>query len=811
MITGGRSLISSQPAFSNDAKKLLVCTGNTVSIFSTSTGLQIAELEGHRGLVTSVVVVPSTTPAGKLLCYCWTSSEDGTIKYWDFSVPELMRSIDVKLPIHSMVIPGLSSQPRESSEKPSDLFAYVSVIVLKEQLGGSCALRWQIRKCNLTKSTLVGGVTLAESKNTLSITLSCSGRYMGVCDKRKLRIWEIPTKDSDHSVLQNIRLHHTKTLSTLAFHPTDRIVSAGDVTGRILIWRGVGEHNFSSGNKQRSGGLMKDMEENPGVRDKDEADICTTRHWHSAEVKVLFFSSDGAYLYSGGKEGVLVVWQLDTGKQKFLPRIGSPLLYFTISSDPSLPSISCADNRIHLLKMPSMEVLRSIQGIKLRSIVLDISDGSSEGIVFDSATGVVAICSENYCIQFYSLFDDREVSEVQVCERSHQPADEVTVVVDLVALSPEGSIMITVETRFAEEGIGGLVSLKFWSCSSSNKDFSLSTVVYEPHRDSGISSIAFHPLRHMAVTTSRGADFKVWISSQEMQQKDQMQNAGWTCHSVGSYKRKPMTAAAFSGDGSILAVAAERVITLWDPERNILVATVGESLEPISSLAFIGKSEYVVTTSQGSKAQVSVWSMSKLSESWSYKLKIEAVTCAMDDSLFAILALLPKPVGPLMSNEAPTLDGDGVILLFRAADHVPIGIWFVRKAKGASLAFIRGSPKSEDGVTDGRSVQLLLAYLSVDHEYMLFDPLNSHTHIHKISRGNLADLEETGKFGYASLYGDLPDFNLERKQAPSITSVPSERYWETLFSGPSHNLPPLAKLCSTFLESLLQKRSSAVE
>lgn len=56
------------------------------------------------------------------------------------------------------------------------------------------------------------------------------------------------------------------------------------------------------------------------------------------------------------------------------------------------------------------------------------------------------------------------------------------VVVDLVALSPEGSIMITVETRFAEEGIGGLVSLKFWSCSSSNKDFSLSTVVYEPHR-----------------------------------------------------------------------------------------------------------------------------------------------------------------------------------------------------------------------------------------------------------------------------------------------------------------------------------------
>lgn len=82
--------------------------------------------------------------------------------------------------------------------------------------------------------------------------------------------------------------------------------------------------------------------------------------------------------------------------------------------------------------------------------------------------------------------------------------------------------------------------------------------------------------------------------------------------------------------------------------------------------------------------------------------------------------------------------GTGHLYLFFASHP------FSLQAKGASLAFIRGSPKSEDDVTDGRSVQLLLAYLSVDHEYMLFDPLDGHTHIHKISRGNLADLEETG-------------------------------------------------------------------
>ena len=40
-----------------------------------------------------------------------------------------------------------------------------------------------------------------------------------------------------------------------------------------------------------------------------------------------------------------------------------------------------------------------------------------------------------------------------------------------------------------------------------------------------------------------------------------------------------MTAATFSMDGSVLAVAAENVITLWDPDRNFLVAVIGESIE----------------------------------------------------------------------------------------------------------------------------------------------------------------------------------------------------------------------------------------
>ncbi|XP_031265869.1 WD repeat-containing protein 75 isoform X1 [Pistacia vera] len=721
-----------------------------------------------------------------------------------------------------MVIPSLLGQPTERNEKQHNIFAYVSVEDTRETTNPRKKkqpkpkpkpLHGRICKCNLTESRLAGGVTLAEMKVPQVITISPSGKYFGIRKHHKLLIWKVPDVESERMVMRKITMHHTKKMTVLAFHPTQRIVAAGDVTGRILIWRRFGDKTFAISDGLVDGNLMSSEEERPGVRDNDDADSCTTWHWHPSQVNVLNFSSDGAYLYSGGQEGVLVVWQLDTGKKKFLPRIGSPLLYFTYSPDPSLSSMSCADNQIHLLKMPSMEILKSISGIKLPCSVPEGYEALCRGIAFDQSAGLVALHTGNYCIQFYSLLDDRGISEVQVCERNHQPGDDVTVVVTLVALSQDGSMMSTAELKIAEEGIGGLVCLKFWASGSQNKEFSLSTVIYEPHRDAGISTVAFHPTRRLAVSSSYGGDFKVWICHDEFQQKDPMlQNSGWSCHAVGSYKKKAMTAAAFSADGSVLAVAAETLITLWDPDENVLVAVIGETLTPIMSLSFVGKSEYLVATSRGSKPQLSVWSMSKLSASWSYMLQIEAVATAVDASSFAVLALLPESPKCKELNGTVFQGRDGVILLFNATDPVPVASWSVRKAKGGFLAFLQVNPSSiQEYISDGKPPQTLLAYLNADHEYVLFDPYGEETHeLSVIHREDLLASEESGQYGYASIYGELPEFQLKKNQATWTPSAPSEKPWETIFNGSSHNLPPLTKLCSAFLESLLEKRTAVV-
>ncbi|XP_068641627.1 uncharacterized protein [Aristolochia californica] len=803
MITGGKSFVSSPPAFSNDAKKLLVCTGNTVSVFSISTGMLILELEGHTGLVTSVVVVPSAAPASNIICNCWTSSLDGTICYWDFSLPELIKKVEVKLPVFSMVIPCLSSLSVMSDGTLPSHYAFISIEDVNKPNNKDKVLRGQIRMVDLNKSRLVGGL-LAETLKPEILTVSNSGEFFGIQNKRKLHIWKVPQKSYKYDEVKKIKLHHTKGFTTLAFHPTEMMVAGGDLTGRILLWRGVGKKKFSDKETLK----LENEEDRPGVRGDDDADSCSTWHWHPSEVKFLHFSTDGAYLYSGGKEGVLVVWQLDTGSKKFLPRLGSPLLYFVNSPDPTLSSVSCADNQIHLLKMPRMELMKSIGGIKPPCTFPEIYECVYRGFVFNHSAGLVALHTETYCIQFYSLIDDREVTQVQICERNYQPVDDVTVVLTLSALSIDGSQMATAELKLPEDGIGQMVTLKFWDNQSKNRHFTLSTVIYEPHSEAGISALAFHPTRSMSVSSSYGGDFKIWVNRSDVQHQ-KLKKDGWRCQSVGSYKKRPMTAAEFSTDGSVLAVAAEVVVTLWDPDKNVLLAVVGETITPNIKLSFVGRSEYLVSLSWGSNAQLSVWDMSNLSILWSYRLLAEAVACSIDSVHFAVLAVVPRSSKQSVPDDLAFHGRDGVILLFSPDNPVPISSWSVKKAKGGGLAFLHPSLSSPD---EREAHSDMLVYINGDHEYIIFDPFN--TEANKTSRKHRDSRlleEEAGQFGYGSIYGELPKFSTKADLTSSPIFVPRDKPWETIFSGSSHVLPPLSKLCFALLESLLEKRPNTEE
>ncbi|GJY36415.1 WD repeat-containing protein 75, partial [Tanacetum coccineum] len=273
---------------------------------------------------------------------------------------------------------------------------------------------------------------------------------------------------------------------------------------------------------------------------------------------------------------------------------------------------------------------------------------------------------------FYSLFDDSEISEVQVCERNHQPSDDVTRILNWVALSLEGSVMCTVETRLAEEGIRGLLMLVFPQL------LSILLVIW-------LSAL-------LMVVTSRG-----WISNRGSQWNEKLsQRARWACHAVGSYRKKPMTTDAFSADGSVLAVAAETFITLWDPEKNVLLAVIGSAHEvgPLVMLCcFIDCKSFIYRRVQLSCICVLRFKSTTLSMEFtghtSLTPKISTalnIACSGKDSLLAVLVVFPDSSKAELDGAA-VHNGSGAILLFSAGYPVPIASWVVTKVKVAYLAF----------------------------------------------------------------------------------------------------------------------------
>ncbi|KAL1210327.1 hypothetical protein V5N11_006661 [Cardamine amara subsp. amara] len=768
MIRGGRTNITSVPAFSNDAKKLLLCTANFVSVYSVATGLQVTALEGHTAPVTTVFV-ERTVSSAKIGCYyCWTASLDGKIRLWEFSAPMLLKAFDIHLPIYSLVVPPILIKPDQqidSSYESGDLIAYVSV---EDYSSESRDLFGQIRRFDLSEEPLLSGDILKEMEEPKSFVISPSGEFFGVCNNCEIHMWNASFGASRHVRAKEMTLHHTKVVTAFAFHPSQMILAAGDVAGRVIIWKGI------------------DME-NSILKSEDDADgSCTTLHSHSAEVNILNFSSDGAYLYSGDKEGVLVVWELNTGEKQLLPNIGSPLLYSIFSSDPVLSSVICADNQIHLLKMPSMEILRTISGIKppisMRTgfivYVKTMHICPIRTVSIDSSSGIAAFYTANHRVQLYNLLSDAEISEVQVCERNHHPDDdEVQVLVTAAALSRNGSVMSTAEARFAAGNFSeGLVSLKFWVFVPDSKTFSLSTVINQPHREAAITAIALNPARSMAVSISSAGDFKIWVCNSDKNLTPEDSN--WICHGVGSYKKKPITAAVFHGDGSLLALAATTVITIWHPLKNELLYVFGKDHAPITELAFSGG--FLVAASRG---RLSIWNLMTFCLSWSYRLFIEAIATEADSlsPYFAVLTWFPESYRSVKSNEQIFCGKDGAILLFDGSGPKPVAIWTVMKARRGTLSFVE----------DGKKSQPLIAYVNGSHEYVLFDPYGD-------------EKLETSAIDYEVFLAAISK-KKKRSRKKALLAM-SERPWESKFCGSTLNFPPFPDVCAAFFGSRMHKK-----
>ena len=294
------------------------------------------------------------------------------------------------------------------------------------------------------------------------------------------------------------------------------------------------------------------------------------------------------------------------------------------------------------------------------------------------------MCGRPGTLQFYDHETDRHISEVEVvpfnavnrgdsaAEKGHGHA------IEHVAFSGGGEWMVTVDRR---KQLGAVDSgnmdeqthLKFWSWRASTAppaasgdagepaaeaaaetvivgegQYVLDTTMEEPHK-SPVTALCHHPTLPLAVTASEDFTFKVWALKDVAHQRgfndaSAANRTAWFCQSAGGYREQPARCAAFSPDGSILAVGYKQVVTLWDPETCTLHQTLTHppAAHTIDQLGFTGEggaAGHPPCLVACSSEWIHIWNLLTLEVAWSVQLPgVQALATHPTATVFGVAA-----------------------------------------------------------------------------------------------------------------------------------------------------------------------------
>ena len=547
---------------------MLVPAGSSVKVIEVESGavVKILSLTGAsagRSEITQIIVNPLKAESEIISC-----SVDGTISVWDWVTGQQIRGFRTKHPMHSMIL-----KSHAVSENLVELF--IVSLRLKGPLG--CNLpdsKKLFNYCNQRTTSLIEHVRLDMSTGAFKIKQIFKARGMSrlainlqgtemVFNSRE-EIHFCPLNGEKYEISRTLK--HSSAITRLQYHPTEPCLVLSDRHGQIVMW------------------YCLELDAGKISSSKDIVFPQRTLHWHANEVTDMAFTSNGQNLLSGGEEAVLVLWQIESGLKQYLPRLGDPIHYVTVSGDDCWAAVSTRDNMIHLVSLTTgstLAVTKSIRGCSLRN---------DEKRSKTSKMTCVPLCNSSSLLlsgnpgnlQIYDPIKDSVERVIEVAPQNRPtsfagPGKKVLEVVR-TAVSICGKWMVTLEQRNSHNPLKTILTtrLKFWG--SSGDEWTLLSMVDRPHGDlvtdlciwKDISGIPF------AASSSRDGTFKVWSIN--------LQHGIWNCCHVGSYHDLQGGASSVSVnfDRSLLAVVYGAAVCIWRLSDycliNVLMTTQSANL-----------------------------------------------------------------------------------------------------------------------------------------------------------------------------------------------------------------------------------------
>jgi NET1-associated nuclear protein 1 (U3 small nucleolar RNA-associated protein 17) len=281
-------------------------------------------------------------------------ARDGTIRIWDFTEGILLRTIDIGMPIQHLAshekIDGMfvaAQKPTARNAQTDKPARTVSVILLVP-----LSLP---KKASKPHSNVSQYIRVGKTRDSLGLSLTASGSHLLALTHSKVHI--LPT-DSDHlkSGFVTFRAPGKAKLTCLAVHPVESCFATGDTAGMVRTWYCLDPRTWP---EERSPARSK------GLQLSKEATSVT--HWHAHPVGDMAFTPNGAYLLSGGEEGVLVITQFATGHMEFVPRLGAPIVSVEVADGATGEQewiAGLADGTTLWISAPTLKIIRSVAGVK---------------------------------------------------------------------------------------------------------------------------------------------------------------------------------------------------------------------------------------------------------------------------------------------------------------------------------------------------------------------------------------------------------------------------------------------------------------
>ena len=577
MLRGGGQITSRKAILVGDAQLACTASDSKIRVYSSlGSGELLFEMEGHTDEVTDLCLRPQSSAndvAGASRVF--SCGKDGRLKEWDTSNGTCVASWDLpdRRPAESIVVLGHT--------------AYVSFFWRGEDAGRVVAYDLAKGQANEVRIKL--------STPRPVVSSGPRSRIVATCDRHTVLVWNVEREGFGKR--RALRMHHTKAISCVAVSPDGLRVAAGDVTGRILIWHDLNRAfeamaSTEAASKGKDAWNSGELQDDEGFVEHEEPPAASV-HWHAHAVGCLSFSTDGRYLLSGGEEAVLVLWDVQTSGRAYLPRLGGPLTGMSpCPDDPARYCLRQSDNTLRVVNIASMMIECSIHGIRPVPRGVQVAP-----VTFEGRLGHAVVVGDHSMLQFFDVSRDLHVDRLQLSRRnivSMSGEEDESASVQAICFDKSADILVSVEHSSDN------YLLKFWDRSPDAQrqygtPYRLNTLAENPHRtasgnhaitglalcrsvssssamDYSLSSSSPAAASRSAAsatlvaTCSTSGDFALWeMYRGGAQQRDRATFTWRKMASIPGHHGDPLTAVAFSSDGSLLAVAGDQgALSLWD-------------------------------------------------------------------------------------------------------------------------------------------------------------------------------------------------------------------------------------------------------